>query len=112
MGSNPGQAANAIPVWIAPAPAGAAPSVRNITTDATTLVKTGAGTFNGLSINTVGDASTVKVYDGLTAAGTLLGTFSSAAIGNFQNLGWPFAVGLCIVTASSDPAADITVTYF
>lgn len=101
--------AAAVPVWIAP-PLGA--QLANITTNTTTLLKSGSGVVSGLSINTGGTTSTVKIYDGLTAAGTLLGTFSSTAQ-NGVTLpagGFPFTTGLCVVTAGA-AAADITVTY-
>lgn len=108
--SNP---ASATPVWIAPAPAAAGQRVRNITADVGTKLATGSGTFMGLSVNTGGNASTAKVYDGINAGGLLLGTFSTAAIGsNFPAGGWPFTAGLFIVTASSNPAADVTASYF
>lgn len=107
--SNP---AAAIPVWLAPAPAGAGLQVQNIPTSTGTLVKTGAGTFVGLSVNTAGTTSTAKIYDGIDNTGTLLGTFSTTAPGsNFPAGGWPFAIGLFVVTAGG-AAADVTVSYF
>lgn len=101
-------AAFATPVVIYPTPGVA---TKNITTATTTLVKTGAGTFLGLNVNTAGAGSDAKVYDGLDAGGTLLGKFSTAAQGaNAPPGGWPFAVGLTVVTENGTPA-DVTVSY-
>lgn len=104
------QAAAAIPVWVAPPPAAAA---TNIPTQTETLVKTGAGVFLGLMVNTGGAGSTAAVYDGLTSAGTLLGTYDTATTGTVFNLpagGIPFATGLTVVTDNGTPA-DVTVSY-
>lgn len=104
--SNP---AAAIPVWIAPAPGQVQ---KNITTNASTLVYTGAGVFTGLSVNTAGTASTATIYDGTDDNGTLLGTIPTTAQGSFEPPagGWNFATGLFVVTAGG-AAADITVSY-
>jgi hypothetical protein len=82
---------------------------QNITTNATTTVKTGAGTFAGLSINTAGATSTATVYDNTAGSGTKLGTFSTTAQG-YIPVNIPFATGLTVVTAGGTPA-DITVVY-
>jgi len=102
-------AAFATPVFLVP-PVGAA--VKNVATATTTLVKTGPGTLLGVSINTGGAGSDFKVYDGLDATGTLLGTFSSAAQGviNLPGGGINFLVGLCVVTENGTPA-NITISY-
>ena len=86
--------------------------VKNIATATTTLVKTGAGTFFGLSINTGGAGSDAKVYDGIDATGTLLGTFATAAQGviNAPGGGWNFVTGLCVVTENGS-AANVTIAY-
>jgi len=81
----------------------------NIKTATTTLVKTGPGTLFSISVNKGGAGSDMKIYDGIDATGTLLGTFSTTAQ-TFLPLGWSFLVGLCIVTEAGT-AADITVTY-
>jgi len=105
-GSNQSAASAAIPVWLAPA---IGSQLKNITTNATTLVKTGAGVLSSISVNTAGTTSTAKVYDGLSAAGTLLGTFDTTKLGLLLQ-GWAFQTGLCIVTAGG-AAADITANY-
>jgi hypothetical protein len=84
----------------------------NITTSTSTLVKTGAGVFLGLSVNTGQAGDTVTVYDGLTAGGTKIGTYSSAAVGGptLPSGGIAFSTGLFVVTTGGTPA-DITVSY-
>lgn len=110
--SNPGAA---VPVWLAPAPmaSGLEPKARNIAADGNTQVKTGAGYFNGLTVNTAGVGATVKLYDGTDATGLLLGTFSANAQGSVQapGFGIPFATGLFVVVASSGTDPDITIVY-
>ena len=105
--------ANAIPVWIAPTPASAGANTNNITTATSTLVKTGAGALTGLIVATAGTGATATVYNGISAGGTLIGTFSLNAQGaiNMPGSGIPFSVGLFIVTVGS-PAANLIVTYF
>lgn len=111
--SNP---AAATPVWIAPPPAAsgvtAGAKFSNITTNASTQVKTGAGTFLGLSVNTAGTTSTATVYDGTSTAGAKIGTFSTVAQGGpaIPASGYAFTTGLFVVTAGG-AAADITVAY-
>ena len=107
--SNP---AAATPVWIAPPPAAAGQAQRNIAANGNTLVKDGPGVFLGLTVNTPGVGSTAKVYDGIDATGTLLGTFSTVA----QNTVYPpggfrCETGIFVVTAGGTPA-DITVSYY
>jgi hypothetical protein len=84
----------------------------NITISTSTLVKTGAGTFLGLSVNTIGTTSTATVYDGTSAGGTKIGTYSTVLQGgpNIPAGGIAFSTGLFVVTAGA-AAADITVVY-
>lgn len=84
-------------------------SATNITTATTTTVKSGAGIFRGLIVNTGGASSTAAVYDSLTGSGTLLGTFSTATqVSLTPDIA--FTTGLTVVTANGTPA-NITVTY-
>jgi hypothetical protein len=87
---------------------------QNITTSATTLVKTGAGTLYGVFINTKGASSnTATVYDSLTGSGTKIGTIdTTATTGPFLNSenGVAFSTGLTVVTATGTQA-DITISY-
>ncbi len=82
---------------------------KNITTAATTLVKTGRGTLGRVIVNTLGAGSSIAIYDGLDAGGTLLATMSSAAQASLA-YGVVFTTGLCVVTSGGTPA-DITVAY-
>jgi len=67
----------------------------NITTATTTVVKSGAGIFDRIVINT-------------TAAGTKIGTIAaSAGVGSYQ-YNCKFDTGLTIVTGA---ASDLTVTW-
>ncbi len=107
--SNP---AGAIPVWPV-AMAGGGASFVNITTNTSTLIKTGAGTLFGVSVNTAGTGSaSIAVYDGTSASGTLIGTYSTTAQGGpvLPTVGISFATGLFAVTTATNPA-DVTVSY-
>jgi hypothetical protein len=77
---------------------------------AATLVKTGAGTLKRLCINTKGaSANTIKVYDGLSAAGTLIATIDGTSDRD-HNYDVAFGTGLTIVSATGT-GADMTVVY-
>lgn len=105
--------ASAVPVWLAPPPSGSGLTLANISTDGDNALKEGPGTFLGLTVNTAGEASSAEVYDGTDDGGVLLGTIDTTVRGPFfPGPGWPFTTGLFIKTASTDPAADITVSYF
>lgn len=84
-------------------------SAINITTATTTTVKSGAGVFASLNVNTGGASSTATVYDNTAGSGTKLGTFSTATQGVFP-VNLAFATGLTVVTANGTPA-DITIAY-
>jgi hypothetical protein len=81
-----------------------------ITTQTTTLVKTGAGMIGDITINKSGSTDTITVYDALTATGTPLATITSPTVGmKFCEL-YKFSTGLCIVTGGTT-AGDYTVSY-
>lgn len=101
------QPSQAMPVYLAPAPGAA---VQNIATDTSVLIHTGPGYANSILVNTAGVTSNIKLYDGLTAGGTLLGTWSTLAQGSIPIGNIPFTVGLFAVTAGGTPA-DVTVGY-
>lgn len=99
-------------------------SITNITTNTTTTVKTGAGTFGGFTINNNGftTAGTITIYDNTAGSGTKIGTYTlplqppgSVVLSTPwfppQMLKIRFTVGLTFVTATTAPAADITVMY-
>jgi len=83
----------------------------NITSSSTTLVKSGAGVMHVTNINSLGTvASTVAIYDSLTASGTKIATINSLSIAGPQIYDVAFSTGLCVVTTGTI-APDITVSY-
>jgi len=109
MGNTTTNPANAIPVWIAPAPGSQG---KNITTATNTQVKTGSGVFLGMTVNTAHAGATATVYDGTDNTGVLLGTFALTSAGPITEAagGLPFTTGLFVVTAGGTPA-DVTIQY-
>lgn len=86
-------------------------SYLNIATAVTTLVKTGAGMLGRVVINTKGTvASTITIYDALTATGTPIAIIDSLSLSGTFSYDIAFAIGLCIVTTGT-AAPNITVTY-
>lgn len=80
----------------------------NISTATTTLVKSGTGILNSITINT-SVASAITVYDSLTASGTKIATIAaSAPVGSNFEFDVAFATGLTVLTAG---ASDITVSF-
>lgn len=71
-----------------------------IATATTTLVKTGTGQLGGIFV-TGGTAGTIKVYDGVTAAGTLLEDIGSTNAIAFYPVKRGYADGLCVVTSAA-----------
>lgn len=100
-------------------------SFLNITTNTTTTVKSGAGTFAGFTVNNNGftTAGTIKIYDNTAGSGTLIGTWTipiqppgttllaTTFFPPALMLNASFSTGLTIVTATTAPACDITVLY-
>lgn len=84
-------------------------SYSNITTAATTLVKTGAGDLHCVSVNSIGTTFTITIYDNVTAAVPKIAT--SAAVTAIGTLCFDvaFTTGLTIVTGGTP--GDITVSY-
>lgn len=81
---------------------------RNITSAATTTVKSGTGILHCITINTTA-AATITVYDNTAASGTKIATIAaSPVIGSTFIYDVSFTTGLTIVTAGS---SDITVSY-
>lgn len=83
----------------------------NITTDATTTIKSGGGILHTICINNPTATETITLYDNTVASGTKIGTITLAATtqGCFV-YDINFATGLTIVTAVA--ASDITVASF
>lgn len=83
----------------------------NITGDATTLVKTGTGVLYAITINAPTATEVITLYDGLSTAGTKIGTITIPASPMPVSLHYnaSFQTGLTIVTATA--TSDITVTF-
>ncbi len=100
-------------------------SFLNITTNTTTTVKSGAGTFHGFLVNNNGftTAGTIKIYDNTAGSGTLLGTWTipleppgtvllaTTYVPPQLGIDASFATGLTFVTATTAPAPDILALY-
>lgn len=82
----------------------------NITTATTTVVKSGAGVFKGIAINSIGTTVTITIYDNTAASGTKIATISGVLPLQRINFGVKFSTGLTIVTTGV-AAADMTVMY-
>lgn len=79
----------------------------NIASGATTVVKSGKGTLERITINTTA-AGAITIYDNTSAAGTKIATLPSNAVVGTYEFGCRFGTGLTIVTAA---ASDITVIW-
>jgi len=88
------------------------PKYANITTNATTVLKRGAGTLRRVVINTNGAISnTAAIRDGVDATGALIATINTtASVGGVFEYDLDFFTGLTVVTATGT-AANITVVY-
>ncbi len=83
----------------------------NISTNATTLIKTGAGFLNSITFNKKGaSANVMTVYDGVDAGGVVLAIIDTTDKVSTLAYNIPFTTGLCIVTATGT-ACDATVSW-
>lgn len=87
-------------------------SYSNITTQATTLVKSGAGFLKSITFNKPIATTTVVLHDALTATTPVIGSITVPASPMPVTLTYDlaFSTGLCIVTGVAN--SDITVTYY
>jgi hypothetical protein len=85
-------------------------SFANLSTLATTVVKSGAGTLHSITINTLGTADTATVYDNTSAAGTKIATINTTVSQGTMIFDIHFSTGLTVVLAGG-AAPDITVSY-
>jgi hypothetical protein len=86
-------------------------SYRNITTKATTAVKSGAGYLHSIVINKAGSADTLTIYDNTAASGTVIATITvTASVNQVFLYDVAFSTGLTIVSGGTT-AGDYTVTY-
>jgi hypothetical protein len=83
----------------------------NITGQATTVLKFVPGVLHAICINTPVATSVITIYDGVSTAGTKIGTFTIPASPQPVCLIYDvnFGTGLTIVTATA--SSDITVSY-
>lgn len=85
-------------------------SFSNLKANATTTVKSGAGTLHTISVNTKGITNTVTVYDNTAGSGTTIATIDTTIGQDTLIFDLAFATGLTVVIAGGT-AADITITY-
>lgn len=86
-------------------------SFTNITTAATTVVKSGAGVLHGITVNSKGTvASAIVVYNNTAGSGTKIGTIDSLNLSGSFFFDIAFTNGLTVVTTGT-VAPDITVSY-
>lgn len=88
---------------------------KNLTANATTTLKSGAGRLYAITLNTKGaSANTLTVYDNTAASGTKIGTFDTVngVIGLMFEapFGVNFSTGLTAVLATGT-AADVTFVF-
>lgn len=91
----------------------------NITTNATTTVKSGAGMLHTISFNNPSAITvaslTMTIYDNTAASGTKIGTVvvpvgaANVPINFYFDV--KFSTGLTIVTAGPTVTADLTISY-
>jgi hypothetical protein len=83
---------------------------KNITTDATTTLKTGPGYLHTICINTPAATGTITIFDNKTNSGTKIGTITSfASTVGCLTYDVAFWTGLTVVTATATP--DVTVSF-
>lgn len=84
----------------------------NITTNATTVLKSGAGKLNRIVINKIGaTANTLTIYDNTAGSGNKVGIIDTTIAGApAREYNLSLQTGLTIVTATGT-AADVTVVY-
>lgn len=89
------------------------PTSKLLTTEATTILKRGAGTIKGIIIGAVANTCDVRIYDGLSTGGTLIwSTGAMSAKTDFTDInfyGTPFSNGLTIDIF--DAAGSVLVVY-
>jgi hypothetical protein len=85
-------------------------SFSHIASNATTLVKSGAGVLTAIVVNTSGASSNIAtIYDSLTGSGTVIAILDTTSKGTY-NYNVAFSNGLTVVTTTGT-AGDLTVTY-
>jgi len=89
-----------------------ASSYAHLNSTGTTTIKSGAGIFRRLVVNTNGSGSnTFTIYDNTSGSGTVIAAIDTVnAVGGFFEYGLAFSIGLTVVSATGT-SADITVIY-
>lgn len=83
----------------------------HLAANASTLVKTGAGTLHTININKLGaTANTMTVYDGIDNTGAVLAVIDTTANAISRYYDVSFATGLYVVIATGT-APDSTISY-
>lgn len=82
----------------------------NITSAATTVVKSGGGTLWSITLNKPVASSTITIYDNTAGSGTKIGTITNTTDVKPYDVpyGVRFETGLTIVTSGAD---DVTVVF-
>jgi hypothetical protein len=108
----PGNTPNSTP-WLTTNTASAAGgySYSHLAANATTTVKSGAGTLHSIVINTPGVADTITVYDNTSSTGTIIGVINDASA-SAVTLPYDaaFSTGLTVVVAGTTPP-DVTILW-
>lgn len=90
---------------------GASYQYLNITGQATTLVRTGNGLLHTVCFNKPTATETIAIYDGVSAAGTLIGTITVPASPQPGCLTYDVAYGAGLTFVTATASSDITVSY-
>lgn len=77
-----------------------------VTTASTTLIMTGRGSIVGICVTETA-ASTITIYDSLTAAGTILGVLKASIAEGTYLQGVPFSTGCTMVTAGNSKVTAV-----
>ena len=90
-----------------------APLYKNITTQTTTLVKTGMGVLHSIVVNKAVASGVITIYDNTSAGSPIIATITMPGTLHADQIvlkyDCAFTTGLTIVTSGA--AQDITVTY-
>ena len=105
---------SAQPVWIAPNPnpGGTLTHLVGSAGGSSTLVRSGAGWITGISVNSVSTGSaTMTCYDGLNAAGTVIGVIDVSRSNPSPQTAapWGFQTGFFVVLSTGTGGADVTI---
>jgi len=85
------------------------PTYKNLSANATTVLKTGGGSLQSIVINAFGAGNTITIYDNTSAVAPVIATFVASADGVYTyNL--DFQTGLTIVL-SGGVASNVTIVY-